>query len=112
MTKRTEGVRVRHREACPANDGRACKCRPRYEAQVWTRETGKIRRSFRDLPAAKSWRRDALRDAERGTLAAPSKTTLKRDVQDLCDRMQAAGSDASTIRNAIAPLRVKSTAAR
>jgi len=66
---------------------------PTFEAWVWSRqEQRKIRRSFPNLAAAKSWRADASKPAREGTLRAPSKVTLRQ------------GSGASTIRNTIVPL--------
>jgi integrase len=126
---------------------------------VWSaRERRRIRKTFPSISAAKAWRSDAVTSLRRGTMRAPTATTLRQAweawlagatdgtirtrsgdrykpsairsyesamrlrlldefggarlsdisrvaVQDFVDRMIAEGLDASTIRNAIMPLR-------
>ncbi len=155
-----EGIEVRHREGCPAQDDGKCRCRPAYRAAVFSvRDGRRIRRTFPTLAAAKAWRADALGDVRRGALRASPPTTVRQaaeawlegvrdgsirtrsgtaykpsairgykaalqtrilpalggarladvtrpDVQALADQLLAKGLDASTIRNALIPLRV------
>jgi integrase len=74
------GIRVRHSRRCPATvdpDGR-CRCKPAYEAWVYSARDGKkLRKSFPTLSAAKGWRSDATSAVRRGTMKAPSPTTLR-----------------------------------
>ena len=61
-TKRrpTEGITIRHARGCDApGDGR-CRCRPAYQAQVFSpRDRRTIRKSFKSLSEARAWRADA-----------------------------------------------------
>ena len=73
------GVRANHRAGCPAknNVGGRCGCRPTWQAEVWdARRNGRIRKHFPTQAAAKAWRADALVALRRGTLAAPTRTTV------------------------------------
>lgn len=71
------GIRVRHSRSCAAPDGR-CRCRPSYEAFVYSRRDGrKLRKTFPTLAAAKSWRADATAAVSRGRLRAPQPTTFR-----------------------------------
>lgn len=73
------GIRIRHQRACRAHRGEACSCKPSYEANVWsTRDGRKVRRTFPTLSAARSWRADAQVALRKGTLRAPSSTTLRQ----------------------------------
>ena len=161
MARGTTGIDVRHRRTCPAahNPEGRCRCRPSYQAHVWSaRERKRIRKTFSTLAEAKAWRAEALVALRRGTMRAPTAATLRQvweawlagaqegsirnrsgdaykpsalrgyeasmrlrvlpdlggarlseitrvSVQDLADRMLAAGHDASTIRNTLIPLR-------
>src|SRR5437763_2362881 len=74
-----EGVWARHKPGCPARtqDGR-CRCEPTYQAAVWSnRERKRIRREFPPLAAAKLWRQDAQVALRRGTMRAPTTTTVR-----------------------------------
>jgi integrase len=156
---RTTGIETRHARACAAHNGGDCNCHPTFQANVWSaRDKKRIRKTFSTPTAAKRWRADAQGELRRGTMRAPSSTTLRQaaaawlegaksgavrtrsgdvykastvrgyeqgladhvlpelgavklsdvrraDVQDLADRMLAAGLDPSTIRNALAGLR-------
>ncbi len=158
----SEGVRVRHQRSCRTHDtpdGR-CNCQPSYEAWVFLpRENRKLRKTFREHAAAKTWRADLLSAARRGEVKGPTKTTVRdaasellagmedgsvltrtrtrykpaairgyrrgldkhvlptigdrrlhevthNDLQDLVDHLVAAGLAASTVRNAMDPVRV------
>lgn len=90
-----EGIRKRHTKNCPAKAGGRCRCSAGYEAWVFSpRDDKKIRKTFRREAEAKSWRADAKRSIDRGTLRAP-KTTTVREAWDVWF----AGAKAGTIRN-------------
>lgn len=72
-----EGIVRRHSEGCPAKSGSRCRCRAGYEAFVYSPRDGKkIRKTFTRLAEAKSWRADAKRSVDHGTLRTPSRRTL------------------------------------
>ena len=97
MAKSTPGIDVRHRRYCPVvrdRDAR-CKCSPSYQAHVWSaRDHKRIRKTFRSLDEARAWRTETLVGLRRGTMRAPSATTL-RDVWETW----LAGARDETIRN-------------
>jgi integrase len=73
-----EGIRRRHRKGCPAHAGGSCRCNGGYEASVYSpRDRRKIRKTFAREAEAKSWRADAKRALDYGTLRAPSRRTLR-----------------------------------
>jgi integrase len=75
---RTTGIQARHSRSCPARDGGSCKCRPTYQANVWSaREKRRIFKTFPTHAAAKTWRGDALVALRKGTMRAPTATTLR-----------------------------------
>lgn len=72
-----EGIAIRHRRPCATHRDGGCDCRPAYEASVWSRRDRKpLRRSFPTLAAARAWRSDAQTQLRRGTLRAPTPTTV------------------------------------
>lgn len=157
----TVGITVRHARSCtqPTDHAPNARCTPTYQAHVWDKRTEKrIRKSFPTLAAAKVWRQDAVPALRKGTMRAPSQTTLREAwerwetgamdgtvrtrsgdeykpsalrgyeqamrtrilpdlgamklsevsrlaLQDVADKMLSEGSDPSTIRNALMPLR-------
>jgi integrase len=150
---------VRHSKGCASRVGGVCSCRPGYQAQVWSaRDRKPIRKTFVTVTDALAWRQETQVALRRGTMRAPTVTTLseaadywladaeagiirtrsgdaykpsalrsyrqalqgkllpelgrvrlsaisRNDLQDLIDRMIAAGRSPSTIRNTILPLR-------
>jgi integrase len=73
-----QGIRVRHSRTCTGISGGRCNCRPSYEAFVYSvRDERKIRRTFPTLSAAKAWRADASSALRKGTMRAPSQTTVR-----------------------------------
>jgi integrase len=75
---RSTGIEVRHSRACPARADAPCRCKPTYQANVWSsREHKRIRRTFATEAAARAWRQDAQVALRRGTMRAPSATTLR-----------------------------------
>jgi integrase len=81
VARKTPGIETRHAPSCPAVDNRdaRCKCTPSYRAHVWSaREKRRIRKSFSTLAAAKAWRADTEVALRRGTMRAPTPTTLRQ----------------------------------
>jgi integrase len=84
------GVRVRHARTCPTKQDAAatCRCKPSYEAWVFSVKDGKkLRKTFRNLSEAKGWRADASSAVRKGTLRSPSKVTLR---EAACDWLESA----------------------
>jgi hypothetical protein len=72
-----EGVRKRHSRSCSAREGGRCNCKAGWEASVYlAREGRKLRRSFPRESEAKSWRRDALAEANVRSDIVPSSLTF------------------------------------
>jgi integrase len=72
------GIRVRHSKVCPSRSGGACRCRPTYQANVWSAREGKrLFKTFATLAEAKAWRSEAQVALRRGTMRAASSGTLR-----------------------------------
>jgi integrase len=72
-----EGIVKRHSKGCPARAGKRCKCNAGYEVFVYSPRDGKkVRKTFARLAEAKSWRADAKRSVDQGTLRTPTRRTL------------------------------------
>ena len=90
-----EGIRRRHSEDCPARKGARCRCKAGWEASVFSGRDGKkVRKTFRREAEARSWRAEAKRAIDRGTLRASRPTT----VGEAWD-VWIAGAEAGTICN-------------
>jgi hypothetical protein len=79
------GVRVRHARTCPTKHDAAarCRCKPAYEAWVFSAKDGKkLRKTFRNLAEAKGWRADASSAMRKGTLRSPSRVTVREAASD------------------------------
>jgi integrase len=121
-----EGVQERHGRRCGVHDAKACSCVPGYQAQVWSARDGRpLRKTFPSVADAVAWRQETQVAVRQGRMRAPASTTLaeaadeilpqlgrrrlsavtRNDLQDLVDKLVADGSSASTVRNAILPLR-------
>jgi integrase len=76
-----EGIVIRHSQACASQSGAGgCDCRPGYQAQVYSpRDRRTIRKTFTSLADARSWRAETQVALRRGTLRAPSRTTLAEE---------------------------------
>ncbi len=75
---RTTGIEIRHARGCPARDEGECSCTPSFQASAWSARDGKrIRRTFATVTAAKTWRSDAQAAIRKGTMRAPTATTLR-----------------------------------
>jgi len=78
VKRSSAGIRVRHSKLCPTRSGQACRCKPTYEANVWSaRESTRIYKALPTLAAAKAWRADAQVALRRGTMRAGSTVTLR-----------------------------------
>src|SRR4051794_20444294 len=72
------GIVVKHRARCASHDGGRCACRPAHMAHVWSaEESRRIRKTFTTLGDAKAWRTEMLVGLRRGTVRAPTKTTVR-----------------------------------
>jgi hypothetical protein len=61
----------------------SCDCPPGYQAQVFSpRDVKTIRKTFRTLGGARAWRSEAQSALRRGTLRAPTRTTLEQAAAD------------------------------
>ena len=78
------GIRVRHSKLCPSRRDLACRCKPSYEANVWSaRDEKRIYRAFPTLAAAKAWRTEAQVALRRGTMRARCTPTLREAAESL-----------------------------
>jgi integrase len=84
--RRPEGVTVRHGRGCASADGGRCRCQPAYQAQVFSpHDRRMIRTTFPSLAEARAWRADTKAALKKGTLRAPTRTTLAEASNDwLC----------------------------
>lgn len=72
-----EGIRKRHTKDCPARKGGRCRCNGGYEASVYSERDGKkLYKTFPREAEARSWRAEAKRALDRGSLRAPNGRTL------------------------------------
>jgi integrase len=72
------GIRTRHSRKCASRDGKRCNCDPTYEAWIYSaKDDAKIRRSFKSLTEAKTWRSDADSGVRKGVLRAATPVTLR-----------------------------------
>ena len=73
-----EGIRKRHTKDCPARTGGHCRCDGGYEASAYSPRDGKkIYKTFPREAEARSWRADAKRSLDRGSLRAPGSRTIR-----------------------------------
>lgn len=76
------GIIKRHSGECPGRDGGRCRCNAGWEASVYSpRDRKKIRKRFPREAEARSWRADAKRALDHGTLRAPSAVTLRETAE-------------------------------
>jgi integrase len=72
------GIRLRHGKLCPSRSGGACRCRPTYQANVWSARDGtRIFKTFATVAEAKAWRTDVQVALRRGTMRAGATGTLR-----------------------------------
>src|SRR5829696_2527279 len=61
-----------------SSEDATCTCRPAYQAQVFSsRDRRTIRKSFRALSEARAWRTETQAALRKGTVRAPTRTTLE-----------------------------------
>ncbi len=78
-----EGITIRHALHCGAQEGGRCRCQPAYQGQVFSpRDRRTIRKSFKSLADARAWRADTKAALQKGTLRAPTRTTLAEAAED------------------------------
>jgi integrase len=95
------GIIVRHSRSCPKEP---CRCKPSYRAEVYDRRSGsKVRKTFHNLSEAKSWRHDAASALRKGTMKAPTKTTL-REAGDAWARRCEVGRNPQPLRGLVQAL--------
>ena len=71
------GVQACHSRACATARGRKCNCKPTHQAWVHDPRSGKrIYHRCATRAEARAWRQDALVGLRKGTVRAPSRTTL------------------------------------
>ena len=81
--RRPEGITVRHGRHCAAKSGGRCDCKLTYQAQVFSpRDRRTIRKSFKSIAEARAWRNDTQTALRRGTMRAPTRTTLAEAADD------------------------------
>jgi len=72
-----EGIVLRHRRRCASQSGSRCSCRPGFQAQVYSpAERRTIRKTFRSLSDARTWRAQAMVTVGQGGLRSPTRITL------------------------------------
>lgn len=72
-----EGIRKRHSKGCSARGGGRCNCDGGWQASVYSPRDGrKLYKTFARKSEARSWRAEAKRSVDHGTLTAPNGKTL------------------------------------
>lgn len=90
-----KGITVRHSRRCASGADGRCDCKPRYQAEVYDKTTGKrIRNTLPNKTAAKNWRQDTYAALRRGDLTTEEGPTLQVAVDSWLD-----GARAGTITN-------------
>lgn len=89
------GVVRLHSRGCPSKAGGRCRCKAGYEAWVYSQRDGKkIRKTFAREGEAKTWRTDAQRALNHGTLRAPTRRTLAEAAEAWLE-----GAETGQVRN-------------
>jgi integrase len=89
------GIVKRHSKGCPSRNGGRCSCNAGWQASVYSKRDGKkIRKTFPTKAAARRWRADAGSQLERGSLRAPTRTTLGETAHEWLR-----GAESGEIRN-------------
>jgi len=79
---RPEGIVPRHQRSCGTHAGAKCDCKPSYQAQVWSpRDRKPIRKTFRTIADARTWRAEAKVALRGGTMRAPTRTTVRESAE-------------------------------
>jgi integrase len=89
------GIQVRHSKLCPTRSGGACKCKPTYQANVWSARDGKrLFKTFPTIAEAKAWRTEAQVALRKGTMRAGASGTLREAAEAWLE-----GARSGAIRN-------------
>jgi integrase len=92
---RSEGIETRHQRNCASSSGARCDCTPSYRAAVYDQHTQRyLRRGFRSVAEARSWRAEALVALRQGGLTAAPTPTLAQAAEAWI-----AGARAGAVRN-------------
>lgn len=103
---RPEGIAIRHARRCGTRAAGSCDCRPGYQAQVFSPRDGKtIRKTFPTLTDARAWRAEAQSALRRGTLRAPTRTTIGATAEEWLLAARAGPTGGSTLREPASPFR-------
>jgi Phage integrase, N-terminal SAM-like domain len=95
MSKRHEGIEIRHEATCRSRDGGRCTCSPSYRAKVYDgRSERYIKKTFRSSAEARFWRTDALAAIRAGTLSGAPVPILAEAAESWV-----AGARSGAIRN-------------
>ena len=71
------GITRRHSRGCNSRLAQRCSCKPTYQAQAWSAHDKKpVRKTFKTLAAARTWRQDAIVALRRREMNAPSDAVL------------------------------------
>lgn len=74
---------VRHQKHCSTRRGGECDCKPRYQAAVYDKRTGKKRyKTFNTVVAAKRWKQEEEVNIRRGIAAVGGRQTVRAALQD------------------------------
>jgi len=85
---RYPGITKIHARGCEWQSGR-CRCKPRFQAAVYsTREGKKIRKHFDTEGAARTWREDTGGAVRQGRIRAPTSTTVRQAPDALISGMR------------------------
>lgn len=87
-----EGIRKLHSKGCPAKQGERCRCKAGYEASVYSSRDGrKVRKTFKRESEGKSWRSEAKRALDQGSLRPTARDgrTLGEALRAFIEGMQA-----------------------
>ncbi len=78
-----EGVTIRHASGCGASDAGRCRCRPAYQAQVFSpRDRRTVRKSFKSLADARAWRADTKAALQKGTMRPDPHDPRRRETSE------------------------------
>ena len=77
-----QGVQACHTRTCALVEGKKCSCKPTFRAWVSDSRTRKrIYHRCATRAEARAWRQDALVGLRKGTVRAPTKTTLSQEAE-------------------------------
>lgn len=89
--RNTTGLYPIHQRRCASRESeRPCDCTPTWQAWVPARRPGDkaLRKNFKTKAEARAWRQDAVVAVRKGTMRAPSATTLEQAAEHLLTGMR------------------------